>query len=78
MFEPGVIDLLEVSVHVLSIFTVFQVMTDFVCLYTYEFWLSLDKIVRSSVTLLLPLFPLCLSSWWMFHFNFIWYHSSHL
>ena len=31
-------------------------LTDFVCLYTYEFWLSLCKIVRSSVILLLPLF----------------------
>ena len=30
-------------------------MTDFVCLYNYEFWLSLCKIVRSSVILLLPL-----------------------
>jgi hypothetical protein len=28
----------------------------FFCLYTYEFWLSLWKIVRSSVILLLPLF----------------------
>jgi hypothetical protein len=28
---------------------------DFVCLYTYEFWLSLCKIARSSVILLLPL-----------------------
>ena len=28
----------------------------FICLYTYEFWLSLCKIVRSSVILLLPLF----------------------
>ena len=28
---------------------------DFVCLYTYEFWLSFCKIVRSSVILLLPL-----------------------
>jgi hypothetical protein len=28
---------------------------DFVCLYTYEFLLSLCKIVRSSVILLLPL-----------------------
>jgi hypothetical protein len=37
MFEPGVIDLLEVSVHVLSIFTVYRVMNDFICLYTYEF-----------------------------------------
>ena len=31
-------------------------LTDFVCLYYYEFWLSLCKIVRSSVILLLPLF----------------------
>ena len=30
--------------------------TDFVCIYTYEFLLSLCKIVRSSVILLLPLF----------------------
>jgi len=29
-------------------------LTDFVCLYNYEFWLSLCKIVRSSVILLLP------------------------
>jgi hypothetical protein len=31
-------------------------LTDFVCLYTYELWLSLCKIVRSSVILLLPLY----------------------
>jgi hypothetical protein len=37
-------------------FSAFQLLTDFVCLYTYEFWLSLCKIVRSSVILLLPLF----------------------
>ena len=46
-------------IHILrcsyGIFTVFRVLTDFVCLYTYEFWLSLCKIVRSSVILLLPL-----------------------
>jgi hypothetical protein len=29
--------------------TVFRLLTDFVCLYNYEFWLSLCKIVRSSV-----------------------------
>jgi hypothetical protein len=34
----------------------FRLLTDFVCLYTYEFWPSLCKIVRSSVILLLPLF----------------------
>jgi hypothetical protein len=37
-------------------FSVFWLLTDFVCLYSYEFWLSLCKIVRSSVILLLPLF----------------------
>jgi hypothetical protein len=41
-----------------SFFTVFRLLTDFVCLYNYEFWLSLCKIVRSSVILLLPLFPI--------------------
>jgi hypothetical protein len=35
-----------------------RLLTDFVCLYTYEFWLSLCKIVRSSVILLLPLFTI--------------------
>ena len=34
----------------------FPLLTDFVCLYGYEFGLSLCKIVRSSVILLLPLF----------------------
>jgi hypothetical protein len=33
----------------------FLMLTDFVCLYNYEFRLSLCKIVRSSVILLLPL-----------------------
>ena len=36
------------------VFTVFRLLTDFVCLYNYEFWLSLCKIVRSLVILLLP------------------------
>jgi hypothetical protein len=39
-----------------TVFTIFRLLTDFVCLYTYEFWLSLCRIVRSSVILLLPLF----------------------
>jgi hypothetical protein len=45
------------------IFTVFRLLTDFVCLYNYEFGLSLCKIVRSSVILLLTIFcfPLHLS-----------------
>ena len=42
------------------VFTVFRLLTDFVCLYNYEFWLFLCKIVRSSVILLLPLFRLFL------------------
>ena len=50
---------LTTTIDILSegpIFTVFRLLTDFVCLYNYEFWLSLCKIVRSSVILLLPLF----------------------
>jgi hypothetical protein len=34
----------------------FPLLTDFVCLYNYEFRLSLCKIYRSSVILLLPVF----------------------
>jgi hypothetical protein len=43
-------------IRVVGLNTVFRLLTDFVCLYTYEFSLSLCKIVRSSVILLLPLF----------------------
>jgi hypothetical protein len=39
-----------------TVFTVFRLLTDFVCLYNYECWLSLCKIARSSVILLLHLF----------------------
>jgi hypothetical protein len=46
------------QVRVITVFPVFRLLTDFVCLYTCEFWLSLWKIVRSSVILLLPLFKL--------------------
>ena len=42
-------------VRVITVFTVFRLLTDFVCLYTYEVSLSLCNIVRSSVILLLPL-----------------------
>jgi hypothetical protein len=35
-------------------FSVFRLLTDFVCLYTCEFWLSLWKIVRSSVICYYP------------------------
>ena len=51
-----------------TVFTVFRLLTDFVCLYNYEFWLSLCKIVRSSVILLLPLLAFQFfdleSTWW--------------
>jgi hypothetical protein len=36
----------------------YRLLTDFFCLYTYEFWFSLCKIVRSSVILLLLLLPI--------------------
>ena len=45
----------------------FRLLTDFVCLYSYEFWLSLCKIVRGSVILLLPLLNDCSygqNEWW--------------
>jgi hypothetical protein len=44
------------GVNVFLVQTDISHMTDFVCLYNYEFGLSLCKIVRSSVILLLPLF----------------------
>jgi hypothetical protein len=36
---------LNIQYFVSTIFTVFRLLTDFVCLYNYEFWLSLCKIV---------------------------------
>ena len=51
----GVKQQLHTQVRVNTVFTVFRLLTDFVCLYNYEFWLSLCKIVRSPVILLLPL-----------------------
>jgi hypothetical protein len=44
------------QVRVIMVFTVFRLLTDFFGLYTNQFWLSLCKIVRSSVILLLPLY----------------------
>jgi hypothetical protein len=44
------------NARVITVFTVFRLLTDFVCLYNYEFLLSLCKIARSSVIFLLPLF----------------------
>jgi hypothetical protein len=63
------------QVRLITVFTIFRLLTDFVCLYTYEFWLSLCKIVRSSVILLLPLFHI-------FHmfslFNLPFFHIVHI
>jgi hypothetical protein len=44
------------NVKIGNMTTVQMAVTDFVCLYNYEFWLSLCKIARSSVILLLLLF----------------------
>jgi hypothetical protein len=55
-------------------FSVFRLLTDFVCLYTYEFWRSLCKIVRSSVILLLPLFNVLWTWHYIFH-RYIDWHS---
>ena len=43
-------------------FSVFWLLTDFVCLYTYEFWLSLCKIARSCYYPYLVIFGLNLVS----------------
>ena len=41
------------------VFCVMFCRCDWFCLYNYEFWLSLCKVVRSSVILLLPLLVFC-------------------
>ena len=43
------------QVRTIAVFPVFRLLTDCVCLLTYEFCLSLRKIARCSVILLLPL-----------------------
>ena len=40
----------------IAVFPVFRLLTDFVCLMIYEFYLSLWKIARCSVIFFLPLF----------------------
>ena len=52
-------------------FTGFRLLTDFACLYTYEFCFSLCKIVQSSVILLLPLLLTLLGVSWARVF-FLW------
>ena len=44
------------KVRAIAVFPVFRLLTDFICLLIYEFCLSLWKIARCSVILLLPLF----------------------
>jgi hypothetical protein len=44
------------QVRAIAVFPIFRLLTDFVCLLIYEFCLSLWKIARCSVMLLLPLF----------------------
>jgi prepilin signal peptidase PulO-like enzyme (type II secretory pathway) len=56
--KAGHLLLLRCSIHKESMYKqdhCIPYLFQFVCLYTYEFWLSLCKIVRSSVILLLPL-----------------------
>ena len=45
----------DYQVRAIAVFPVFRLLTDFVCLLIYEFCLSLWKIARCSVILLLPL-----------------------
>ena len=49
-------ELIHLGFDIIQLAFFFRLLTDFVCLYNYEFGLSLRKIVRSSVILLLPLF----------------------
>jgi hypothetical protein len=53
--------------------SVFRLLTDFFCLYNYEFWLSLCKIVQSSVILLLPLLDTVKNSWFGVKQQPTWY-----
>ena len=46
------------QVRAIAVFPVFRLLTNLVCLLTYEFCLSLWKIARCSVILLVPLFML--------------------
>ena len=45
-----------IVLRAIAIFPVFRLLTDFVCLLIYEFWLCLWKIAQCSVISLLPLF----------------------
>jgi len=52
-------------VRAIAVFPVFRLLTDFVCLLTYEFSLSLWKIARCSVILLLPFICIEYTSVWV-------------
>ena len=55
--------LCNVLYRVITVFTVFRLLTDFVCLYTYEFWLSPLKDYPYLLYIIGCLFSLyCLSS----------------
>jgi hypothetical protein len=53
-FNPPFLYKCLYQVRVITVFTVSLLLTDFVSLYTYEFWLSLWKVVRSSVICYYP------------------------
>jgi hypothetical protein len=55
------------QIRAIAVFPVFRLLTYFVSLLTYEFCLSLWKIARCSVILLLPLWAV--SSWYQFWYQ---------
>ena len=57
LIQPTIsLEMPDYQVRVIAVFLVFWLLTDFICLLIYEFCLSLWKIARCSVILLLPLF----------------------
>ena len=56
LFNPPFLWKCLCQVRAIAVFPVFRLLTDFVCLLTYEFCLSFWNIARCSVILLLPLF----------------------
>jgi hypothetical protein len=62
-FNPPFIWKCPYQVRAIAVFPVFRLLTDFVSLLTYEFCLSLWKIARCSIILLLPYF----TKWLLFN-----------
>jgi hypothetical protein len=56
LFNPPFLWTCLYQVRAIAVFPVFRLLTDFVCLLTCEFCLSLWKIAKGSVILLLPLY----------------------